>query len=127
MSQPDDASLPRRVIKPWGYEIWYALTDQYAGKILHVDRGRRLSRQYHTRRTRVATCSPAGLLLLRGPSVDELSQRIVTAGAVWRNRPADVHTREALEDSEVLEVSTADLDDIVRLEDDYGRTGTSQP
>jgi len=56
-----------------------------------------------------------------------LDERVLEMGAVWRNRPGDVHTIEALEDSDVLEVSTPDLDDVVRLSDSYGRAGTSEP
>jgi len=67
------------------------------------------------------------LLLVRGPSAEQLDERVLEMGAVWRNRPGDVHTIEALEDSDVLEVSTPDLDDVVRLSDNYGRAGTSEP
>ena len=65
------------------------------------------------------------MLLLSGPDVGQLSERVLTAGSVWRNRPGEVHTIEALEDSDVLEVSTPDLDDVVRLQDHYGREGTT--
>ena len=59
--------------------------------------------------------------------MEQLDERVLEAGAVWRNQPGDVHTIEALEDSDVLEVSTPDLDDVVRLSDNYGRAGTSEP
>jgi mannose-6-phosphate isomerase len=73
-------------------------------------------------------CGTTGrLLLVHGRDPDQLSERVMKAGSVWRNRPGDVHTIEALEDSDVLEVSTPDLDDVVRLEDRYGREGTSRP
>jgi mannose-6-phosphate isomerase len=127
MTQSDDLCLPHRVTKPWGYEIWYALTDEYAGKILHVDRGHRLSLQFHHQKDESCYLLAGQLLLIQGPTADELSERTISAGSVWRNRPGAVHTIEALEDSDVLEVSTPHLEDVVRLSDNYGREGTSQP
>ena len=119
------AELPRFVCKPWGYEIWYALTDRYAGKLLHVAAGQRLSLQFHERKDESCYMLSGKLLLIQGPSVDELVTRTMAPGDVWRNEPGVVHTLEAIEDSEVVEVSTPDLDDVVRLHDDYGRAGTS--
>ncbi len=127
MVQADDAPLPRRVPKPWGYEIWYALTDRYAGKILHVERGHRLSLQYHERKDESCYLLTGRLLLVQGPDAEQLSEQVIDAGSVWRNEPGQIHTIEALEDADVLEVSTPDLDDVVRLRDQYGREGTSQP
>jgi len=127
VSQMSDASLPRRVLKPWGNELWYALTERYAGKILHVECGHRLSLQFHERKDESCYLLSGRLLLVQGPSVEQLDERVLEAGAVWRNQPGDVHTIEALEDSDVLEVSTPDLDDVVRLTDNYGRAGTSDP
>jgi mannose-6-phosphate isomerase-like protein (cupin superfamily) len=127
VSRSDDTPLPRHVTKPWGYEIWYALTADYAGKILHVDCGRRLSLQLHERKDESCYLLSGRLLLVKGPSVDHLTERAISAGEVWRNEPGDVHTIEALEDCDVLEVSTPQLDDVVRLRDDYGREGTSEP
>jgi mannose-6-phosphate isomerase len=125
VSQMSDASLPRRVLKPWGYEVWYALTERYAGKVLHVERGHRLSLQFHERKDESCYLLSGRLLLIQGPSAQQLDERVLETGAVWRNQPGDVHTIEALEDSDVLEVSTPDLDDVVRLTDNYGRAGTS--
>jgi quercetin dioxygenase-like cupin family protein len=127
VSQMSDASLPRRVPKPWGYEVWYALTERYAGKVLHVERGHRLSLQFHERKDESCYLLSGRLLLIQGPSAQQLDERVLETGAVWRNQPGDVHTIEALEDSDVLEVSTPDLDDVVRLTDNYGRAGTSDP
>jgi mannose-6-phosphate isomerase len=71
---------------------------------------------------------PSGrLLLIPGLSPEHLDETVLETGAVWRNRPGDVHTIEALEGSDVLEVSTPDLDDVVRLTDNYCRAGTSEP
>ena len=123
----EEPQLPRRVPKPWGYEIWYAVTDRYAGKILHVNRGQRLSLQYHHEKDESSYLLSGKLVLTKGHSVDELIQQHLEPGAVWRNHPGEIHTIEALENSDVLEVSTPELDDVVRLEDDYGREGTSAP
>jgi mannose-6-phosphate isomerase-like protein (cupin superfamily) len=123
----DVETLPRRVEKPWGYEIWYALTDRYAGKILHVKAGHRLSLQYHERKDESCYVMSGRLLLVQGESGDTLTERVVAEGDVWRNAAGSVHTIEAIETAEVLEVSTPDLDDVVRLSDHYGRAGTSAP
>ena len=120
-------SLPRRIDKPWGYEIWWAWTDAYVGKILHVDAGHKLSLQYHEQKDETSYLLRGRLMLTRGPSQEALSTSEVGEGATWRNRPGDVHTIEALQDSDVLEVSTPHLEDVVRLSDHYGREGTSAP
>jgi mannose-6-phosphate isomerase-like protein (cupin superfamily) len=119
--------LPARIDKPWGHELWWALTDAYAGKILHVKKGHKLSLQLHEQKDESAYLMSGRLLLSKGPSAGALTTVELEAGAVWRNEPGDVHTIEALEDSEVLEVSTPELDDVVRLSDSYGREGTSSP
>jgi mannose-6-phosphate isomerase-like protein (cupin superfamily) len=124
---PPSATVPRRIEKPWGYEIWYALTDDYAGKILHVKRGHRLSLQFHEQKDESCYVLTGRLTLLQGDSAETLSERMIGAGDVWRNVPGTVHTIEALEDSDVLEVSTPYLDDVVRLRDDYGRGRTAVP
>jgi mannose-6-phosphate isomerase len=117
----ETARLPRRVDKPWGYELWFAHTDRYAGKVLHVEAGHRLSLQYHERKDESNLLLTGRLRLTKGPSVDQLQTTELATGAVWRNLPQEVHMIEALEDSEILEVSTPELDDIVRLSDRYGR------
>jgi mannose-6-phosphate isomerase-like protein (cupin superfamily) len=119
--------LPRKVKKPWGHELWWAHTDAYAGKILHVRQGHRLSLQFHERKDESAYLLSGRLLLFKGPSEEELASVELGPGSVWRNVPGQVHTIEALEDCEVLEVSTPELDDVVRLQDSYGREGTSSP
>jgi mannose-6-phosphate isomerase len=124
MSESEE-KLPRRVEKPWGHEVWWALTERYAGKILHVDAGHRLSLQFHERKDESCYVLTGRLLLIQGSSADALSERVVSAGDVWRNEPGRVHTIEALEASDVLEVSTPDLDDVIRLSDNYGREGTN--
>lgn len=119
--------LPRRVAKPWGYELWWALTDRYAGKILHIERGHRLSLQFHEHKDESAYVLSGRLLLIKGPSADALSTTELGPGDAWRNQPGEVHTIEAIEDTDVLEASTPELDDVVRLRDSYGREGTSAP
>ncbi|HEX3804980.1 MAG TPA: cupin [Solirubrobacteraceae bacterium] len=120
-----EQTLPRRVEKPWGYEIWWAATDEYVGKILHVNKGHRLSLQYHERKDESCYVLAGRLIVVQGESEETLTERTVSVGDVWRNVPRVVHTIEALEDSDVLEASTPHLEDVVRIRDDYGREGTS--
>jgi mannose-6-phosphate isomerase len=119
--------LPHRVEKPWGHELWWALTDSYAGKILHVARGHRLSLQFHETKDESAYLLSGRLFLSKGSSEDDLETVELKAGATWRNVPGEVHTIEAIDDCEILEVSTPELEDVVRLTDSYGREGTSAP
>lgn len=119
--------LPVKVDKPWGYEIWWAWTDEYVGKILHVDAGHKLSVQYHEVKDETSYLLKGRMYLHKGSSLEDLAATEIGEGAQWRNRPGDVHTIEAIEDSDVLEVSTPHLEDVVRLQDTYGREGTSAP
>ena len=116
-----ERALPRHVPKPWGHELWFAHTDRYAGKLLHVLAGHRLSVQYHEHKDETSYLLSGRLLLMRGACADELSAHEIGPGAVWRNKPGLVHTIEALDDAVVVEVSTPELDDVVRLVDRYGR------
>ena len=122
---PED--LPVRIDKPWGYEIWYAWTDRYVGKILHVKPGGRLSLQYHEKKDETSYVLRGRARLTKGPSVDRLTQTEIGEGYAWRNHPGEIHTIEGLEDTDILEVSTPELDDVVRIKDLYGREGTSNP
>lgn len=119
--------LPVRIDKPWGHELWWAWTDEYVGKILHVKAGHRLSLQYHEHKDETSYVLSGSLILLKGTSADDLTRTPVAPGAQWRNLPGEIHTIEAVEDAAVLEVSTPHLEDVVRLSDDYGREGTSAP
>ncbi len=116
-----DARLPRVVPKPWGHELWFAHTDRYAGKLLHVKAGHRLSRQYHEHKDETSYLLSGRLVLTQGAQHGALTEREIAPGAVWRNEARLVHTIEALDDATVLEVSTPELDDVVRLADQYGR------
>ena len=120
-SDTQPKAQPQRVEKPWGYELWWAETPHYAGKILHVDAGHSLSLQMHRQKDESSYLLSGRLRLTRGPSAEELTTEEIGPGFTWRVEPGTVHTIEALEDSDVLEVSTPHLDDVVRLQDRYGR------
>jgi mannose-6-phosphate isomerase len=123
----------RRVPKPWGHEIIWASTDRYVGKILHIKAGQALSVQYHERKDET-------VYLLRGemrywvqlapdapPDAEGLEDVRLTEGQAFRITPRTVHYMEAITDCDILEASTPELDDVVRLRDRYGREGTSAP
>lgn len=119
-----DGSLPKTVAKPWGEEIWFALTERYAGKLLRVDAGQRLSLQFHERKDETSYLLSGRLRLSEGESAKTLESREIQPGTAWRVEPGRVHSIEAIDDSVVLEVSTPELDDVVRLADAYGRAGS---
>lgn len=115
-----------RVEKPWGHEIIWARTDRYVGKILHIREGRRLSYQYH--RVKEETLRVlSGRMRLVYDLGEGREERELAAGEVFHVRPGTKHRMIAVTDVDVLEVSTPELDDVVRLEDDFGREGTSAP
>jgi mannose-6-phosphate isomerase-like protein (cupin superfamily) len=118
----------RRVDKPWGYELVYALTETYCGKVLFVRAGQALSLQYHEVKDE-AWYVQSGVARLEVGTVgdDELQVVELRAGDALRYRPGTIHRVTAVEDTTILEVSTPHLDDVVRLEDRYGREGTSAP
>ena len=116
----------RRVEKPWGYELIFADTPRYAGKLLHVRNGQKLSLQYHRHKEETLYLLSGRLRLLLGetgaPGAQEaLEEKIVEPGACFHVPPETLHRFIALTDCVLIEVSTAELDDVVRLEDDYGR------
>lgn len=117
----------RVVSKPWGHEEIFADTELYVGKILFIRAGEALSLQYHQRKDETLRVLDGELELTVGPSADALATIVMPAGAVYRVTPGTVHRMAARSDCRVLEVSTADLDDVVRLDDRYGREGTSAP
>lgn len=112
----------RRVEKPWGHELWWAQTNEYAGKLLFVEAGQQLSLQLHREKDESSYLLSGRMLLTRGPSAEQLESVEIGTGHAWRVEPGVVHSIEALEDSVVLEVSTPHLDDVVRLRDRYRRT-----
>jgi mannose-6-phosphate isomerase len=119
---------PRRVDKPWGYELIFAQTEAYAGKVLFVKAGESLSLQFHRQKDESWLIQSGRAKLELGSAGETmLKVEVVAAGACFRFRPGTVHRVTALEDTTIIEVSTAELDDIVRLEDRYGREGTTAP
>ena len=122
----------KRVEKPWGYELIWAHTDRYVGKILHINKGHELSVQYHNRKDETVHLLTGELsyrVKLQG-GVDgpgELEDVKLKAGESFRITPGTIHQMVAITDCDVLEASTPDLDDVVRLKDKYGREGTSAP
>ena len=116
----------RRVEKPWGWELIWADAEAYVGKILFVRAGESLSLQFHREKDESWYVESGRARLELGDAGQEaLDEEVVTAGASFRYRPGTVHRITALEDTTILEVSTPHLDDVVRLEDRYGREGTS--
>jgi mannose-6-phosphate isomerase-like protein (cupin superfamily) len=117
---------PRRVEKPWGWELIWAVADAYVGKVLFVRAGESLSLQFHREKDESWYIESGRARLELGDVGQEaLDEEVVTAGACFRYRPGTVHRVTAIEDTTILEVSTPHLDDVVRLEDRYGREGTS--
>jgi len=129
MAEP--THIPKIVEKPWGREIWYADQAAYAGKVLEVKQGRRLSLQYHERKTETLYLLSGKVLLTfralavgESPSASLVSaadQRVWLPGQTVHIPVRTIHRFEALEDSVLIESSTPDLTDVVRLQDDYQR------
>ncbi len=119
---------PRRVDKPWGYELVWAKTDAYAGKVLFVRAGESLSLQFHREKDESWLVQSGRAKLELGSAGDAvLNEEVVGPGASFRFPPGTVHRITAVEDTTIVEVSTPQLEDVVRLEDRYGREGTSKP
>jgi mannose-6-phosphate isomerase len=115
---------PERVEKPWGSELIWALTEEYAGKLLFVNAGHQLSLQFHQQKDESwYVLEGRAELEFAGAGEKATSSEVVTPGAAFRITPGTVHRIRAVEDTVVLEVSTPHLDDVVRLEDVYGRGG----
>jgi len=114
----------RKVNKPWGYEVIWAETPKYLGKILHIMASKRLSLQYHNIKDETIMVQKGVLQLEIGPTKEDLKIVTMNQGDVQRIQTGVVHRMTAVTDVEVLEVSTSEIDDVVRLEDDHGRTGT---
>ena len=115
-----------RVDKPWGYELHWAKTDRYVGKVLHVKAGHALSLQYHNIKDETIFLY-SGRMLFEYEENGKLTKWEMKPGDVYHVTPKTVHRMTAIEDCDVMEVSTPELDDVVRLEDRYGRgTGSKQ-
>ncbi|HLX21015.1 MAG TPA: cupin domain-containing protein [Gaiellaceae bacterium] len=119
---------PRRVEKPWGWELIWAHAEAYVGKILFVRAGYALSLQFHREKDESWYVESGRAKLELGDGGEAIMhEEVIAAGASFRFRPGTVHRVTAIEDTTIIEVSTPQLDDVVRLEDAYGREGTSQP
>jgi mannose-6-phosphate isomerase-like protein (cupin superfamily) len=118
---------PRRVEKPWGWELVWAETEDYVGKLLFVRAGQSLSLQYHEVKDESWLVQQGRATLELGEVGGDLATIEIGPDDVFRYRPGTVHRVTAIEDTLIVEVSTPHLDDVVRLEDRYGREGTSAP
>jgi mannose-6-phosphate isomerase len=119
---------PRRVEKPWGWELIWAQAEQYCGKLLFLRKGESLSKQFHREKDETIYVHTGRVEFEIGAPGDTIpAEEVVGPGAAYRIKPGTVHRITAVEDSLMLEVSTPQLDDVVRLEDRYGREGTSEP
>jgi mannose-6-phosphate isomerase len=112
---------PRHVEKPWGYELIWALAEEYVGKILFVRAGQALSLQYHERKDESWLVQGGRAKLELGEVGGPLEATEIVAGECFRYRPGTVHRVTAIEDTTIIEVSTPQIDDVVRVEDRYGR------
>ncbi|MBM3679224.1 MAG: cupin domain-containing protein [Actinobacteria bacterium] len=120
-------TVPRKVEKPWGFELVWAETEQYVGKLLKIHAGQSLSLQYHEVKDECWLVQEGKATLELGLVGEPLEAIEIGPGDTFRYRPGTVHRITAIEDTLVLEVSTPHLSDVVRLEDAYGREGTSAP
>ena len=114
--------LPRKIEKPWGFELLFAHTPKYAGKLLFVKRGHRLSLQYHKEKDETLYIYEGKVLLEIEGNDGQLVQSEVSSGYCFRVPPLTKHRLKAVEDTVLFEVSTPELEDVVRVDDDYGRT-----
>lgn len=128
MSKADWVQPVRRVDKPWGHEEIFALVDgAFCGKALHVTAGHALSLQYHERKEEVISVQSGRLKCEIGLHEGSLEEFELLPGESIHLRPGTRHRVTAIEDTVLLEASTTQLDDVIRLEDRYGRTGTNAP
>jgi mannose-6-phosphate isomerase-like protein (cupin superfamily) len=116
----------QHVPKPWGYELIFAKTSRYVGKILHVNQGHSLSLQFHEMKEETLFVVRGELKLTIEWDGDR-REMVLREGEAFHIPPRLIHRMEAVVDTDVAEVSTPELDDVVRLEDRYGRTGTNTP
>jgi mannose-6-phosphate isomerase len=116
-----------KVPKPWGHETVWAQTDQYVGKILRINAGHELSVQYHNKKDETIHLLSGEIVYRVQGKNDALDDVQLRVGESFRITPGTIHQMVALTDCDVLEVSTPEVDDVVRLKDRYGREGTSAP
>ncbi len=113
--------LPRKVEKPWGYEILFALTPKYAGKLIFVKKGHRLSLQYHKKKDESFYVLEGQAMIEIEGSDGQLIKSVARPGYHIRIPPLIKHRVAAITDTTIIEASTPEMDDIQRLEDDYNR------
>ncbi len=123
----DGKTSVKVVPKPWGHEVIWAHTELYVGKLLHIKAGHALSMQYHEQKDETIHLLRGTMIYRVAQSAGGLLEVPFVEGESYRNTPGVVHQMEAVTDCEVLEASTPHLDDVVRLNDRYGRAGTSAP
>ncbi len=111
----------KRVEKPWGYELWWAMTDKYVGKILHINKGESLSYQYHEVKDETIYLHNGEMLLEIEEVGGNKEETVFKAGSAVRITPLTKHRMTAITDCDVLEASTPEVEDVIRLEDKYGR------
>jgi mannose-6-phosphate isomerase-like protein (cupin superfamily) len=121
------AGTARRIDKPWGHELIWVVTDRYVGKLIAISAGRRLSLQYHEQKDESIYVLTGRLRLHLEDEGGTMSVRELGPGESARVPVRRRHRFEAVDDVELIEVSTPELDDVVRVEDDFGREGTSAP
>lgn len=123
------SDTPIRVEKPWGHEVWWARTERYVGKLLHIKKGGSLSLQYHRVKDETILLQAGRLLFETRPAGEEgeLKRIEMKPGDTFHITPGTLHRMTGIEDCDIVEVSTTELDDVVRLEDRYGREGTTAP
>jgi mannose-6-phosphate isomerase-like protein (cupin superfamily) len=115
------------VKKPWGWENRFAITERYLGKVIHIDRGEMLSLQYHNQKDETILITRGIMDLELEEDSGKMRTQRLTPGMSRRIRPGRRHRMIAVEECEFFEVSSPEIDDVVRLEDKYGRAGTSAP
>jgi mannose-6-phosphate isomerase-like protein (cupin superfamily) len=114
--------FPKRVEKPWGYESWWAHADRYVGKLIHVDEGKRLSWQFHEHKDETMHCLSGSAILVHEDQNGKIIEEPLKPGESFRITPGMKHRLKAgVGGCDVLEASTPEVDDVIRLEDDYGR------
>jgi mannose-6-phosphate isomerase len=126
-AEPVLSSGAGRVDKPWGYELRWAITDRYLGKLIHINSGHSLSLQYHVQKDESIFVTSGVLDLVLEDDSGTVNIHRLTPGMSARIRPGRRHRFVAVEDTDLFEVSSPEIDDVVRIEDAYGRAGTSAP
>jgi mannose-6-phosphate isomerase len=116
-----------RVDKPWGHELIWAITERYVGKILVIEAGKRLSLQRHVVKDESILVRAGRLRLYLEDGEGVVREHELGPGEHRRIPTGRIHRFEAIERCELIEVSTPELDDVIRLEDDFGREGTNAP